>query len=367
MPRLFARSNHALGTLCLGLVISSTAHAELDPSLPPGGNFALENWSVTLAVDAQGGVTGKPLTLRPAQLSGPTGYSSPPSIYTSADGAMTFWAPLNGAASGGSSSPRSELREMIDPSSNAINWDSSGTALLDAQLKVMQVPSSDGTVIVGQVHGYNSAPLVLVYYRYNAISKTGRLIAKLQGTPIQGPPFWQHVIADDIKLGQAFTYQIRVERTESGPAVASVSANNGPAATMTMDPSWDTETFYFKAGSYLHSHGSSATEGALVKFYRLAASHPANGLTIVTNAALPVAKVGSPYAVTLQARGGTGAGTWRLVSGFPPKGLSLSADGVISGSPLPDAVSSKPNDLMVQVRDANGSTFAKKLSIIVRP
>lgn len=346
--------------------IAPFANAELKTGVAPGANIALQNWNITVPADANGNTNGQASTVYPPRLEGASGYTSQ-WFYTASDGAMSFWTPVNGATTGGSNHPRSELREMIDASTNAVNWDSYGTSILDAQAKVIQVPPSDGMVIVGQVHGHGSAPLVLVYYKYDAAKKTGKLYAKLQGTPIQGPPFWQHVVASDIRLGQAFTYQIKVSRSAGEPAIAAVSANNGVPATMTMAASWDPETFYFKAGSYLHTYGTSATEGALVKFYRLAASHPANGLTISSNAALANAKIGRPYSATLVARGGIGGGSFSLVSGFPPAGLSLARDGSISGTPLASPSTGKANDFTVQVRDANGATSAKKFSILVMP
>jgi hypothetical protein len=48
---------------------------------------------------------------------------------------------------------------------------------------------------------------------------------------------------------------------------------------------------------------------------------------------LPAAVVGIPYSVTLQAAGGRAPLTWSLVSGSLPTGLTLSAAGVISGTP----------------------------------
>ncbi|MES2818162.1 MAG: polysaccharide lyase family 7 protein [Pseudomonadota bacterium] len=354
-------------TLCLGAAVAPMASAELNSALPPGGNFALENWNITIPVDAHGGVSGPPLTLPPSTLSGPYGYSNRPYFYTEADGAMTFWAPLNGTTAGGSNSPRAEMRELLDPNSTRVNWNSFVTSFLDAQVRVLQVPNTDGLVIVSQVHGYQAAPLVLVYYRYDSRTGTGKIMTKLQGTPIQGPPYTQHVIASNIGLGQRFSYHVRVERPSGGPAVVSVSANGGPAASMQMEPSWDRETFYFKAGAYLHSNGSSASEGALVKFYQLAASHPAYDLTITSAGTLPSAGANRPYQVALQASGGFGGGTWRLVSGFPPAGLNLDSSGVISGTPLPSAVAPLPDEFMVQVRDANGSTYSKLFSILVQP
>lgn len=192
---------------------------------------------------------------------------------------MTFWTPINGATAGGSSSPRAELREMLDPTNLGVTWSGAGESVQDALLKVMQVPR-DGIVIVGQVHGYGSAPLILLYYRYDFAKQTGRVIAKLQGLPEQGPPYTNHVLATDIALGETFSYQMKVSHN-----VAMASANGGPVATMAMDPAWNSETFYFKAGAYLHMHGDSATEGARVKFYRLAASHPNDGLFVNSPAA----------------------------------------------------------------------------------
>ena len=340
--------------------------AELDPGLPPGGNFDLFHWNMLLPTDADGDTNGEPLLIQPYQLSGPTGYSRWPWFFTDTDGAMTIWAPVTGATTGGSRHPRSELRELLAPPSTAVNWDSFGKAKLDAQVRVMQVPR-DGIVIVGQVHGYYAAPLVMIYYRFNPLTQTGRLMVKLQGSPIQGPPFWQYMIADDIKLGQTFSYQINVERLPGGQALAYVSGNDGPYAMMLLDPSWDPKTFYFKAGAYLHTYGSNPFEGALVKFYRLAVSHPANGLAITSATTLPAARAGTPYQFTLQALGGMGGDTWRLVSGFPPQGLSLDSSGVLSGTPTTSAVSPLPNEFTVQVRDTNGNTDAKTLSVVVGP
>lgn len=364
MPPWHSHLNRLIGSTLLGSLLCTQAHADLYPSLPPGGNIALENWSLTVPADANGGTSGTATTIKPADLSGRYGYSSP-WFYTASDGAMTFWTPVNGAVAGGSPSPRSELREMMNPEDSSVTWNNAGTSFMDALVKVLQVPS-DGIVIIGQVHGYKVAPLILIYYKYDPVAKTGKVITKLQGLPEQGPPYYNHTLATGIKLGQAFSYQLKVSNNGSN-GIASASVNGGTAAQMTMDPAWDTQTFYFKAGSYLHMAGTSSTEGGRVKFYRLAASHPANGLLITSKSALPNATVGRSYSTRLQAEGGFGAGAWALVSGYPPKGLSLSRDGTISGTPDASAASSTPHSFMAQVKDANGNTYAKKFSILVSP
>ncbi|HLD65484.1 MAG TPA: polysaccharide lyase family 7 protein [Pseudomonas sp.] len=357
----FQHSQNALLGLCLlSGWLAGEAQADLYRGLPPGGNFALENWNLTVPADANGGTSGKALTLAPDQLSGNLGYQSP-WFRTDSDGAMTFWAPVNGATAGGSGSPRAELREMLDPSNLGVTWNAAGTSVQDALVKVTQVPS-DGIVIIGQVHGYGSAPLIMIYYRYDQVSRSGRVIAKLQGLPEQGPPFTNHTLASGVALGQVFSYQLKVSDN-----VAMASVNGGPPARMVMDPAWNGETFYFKAGAYLHMHGDSASEGGRVKFYRLAASHPNDGLLINSRAILPEARAGQPYLAQLYSTGGLGGATWKLMSGHPPAGLRMAADGVVSGTPEAGAAASTAHWFMVQVRDVNGSTQAKTFSLRVRP
>lgn len=360
-PTLRAARPRLLHVICTAgclLFCAPPASADLDESVSPGSNFALGNWSLTIPADSSGGVDGDALTLPASQLTGASGYRSS-WFYTEADGSMTFWTPVNGATKGGSGHPRCELREQLVPGSDGTNWDHHGISILDAQLKVMSVPS-DNIAIVGQVHGHGSPPLVLVYYRYNPSKKTGSLIAKFQPKPVQAPPYQVHTLASDIKLGQTFLYQIRV-----ADGVAAVSYNNGTPVTMTIGPEWEGEKYYFKAGSYLHMAGSAANEGAEVRFHRLAASHPNEGLKITNKAVLDEARAGSSYRATLKAGGGAGGYVWSLASGQPPAGLKLASNGVLSGTPATSAVSTRPHDFTASVRDANGNTLAKKFSIVV--
>jgi hypothetical protein len=64
----------------------------------------------------------------------------------------------------------------------------------------------------------------------------------------------------------------------------------------------------------------------------------------------PVGTVGSPYATTLTAAGGTGALTWKMAGGSLPAGLNFNtATGVISGTPTVAGTSA----FMVQITDAS--------------
>jgi hypothetical protein len=59
---------------------------------------------------------------------------------------------------------------------------------------------------------------------------------------------------------------------------------------------------------------------------------PAPALSITTSS-LPMATVGATYSTTLSASGGSGTKTWTVAAGSLPAGLSLSSNGVVSGTP----------------------------------
>src|ERR1043166_2284918 len=125
----------------------------LNPSLPPSGNFDLSHWKLTLPVDSNGTNIGTAAEIQVAQMI--TGYTNALYFYTASDGAMLFWCPVDGASTSGSDYPRSELREMLNPSSTSVNWFAYGTHILTAQCKLTQIPSSK-KVIIGQIHGFST-------------------------------------------------------------------------------------------------------------------------------------------------------------------------------------------------------------------
>ena len=74
----------------------------------------------------------------------------------------------------------------------------------------------------------------------------------------------------------------------------------------------------------------------------------------ISSAALPVAVINVPYSATLAATGGMKPYTWSVASGTLPAGLSLTADGTISGTPT--ALGN--TTFKVQVSDAQAPTAA---------
>lgn len=95
--------------------------------------------------------------------------------------------------------------------------------------------------------------------------------------------------------------------------------------------------------------------------------NPPPQFTILSPSALPVAAVGVPYRYELKATAGTAPYTWikkkKKKFGALPDGLSLSSDGVISGTPTTQGVS----DFTVIVSDMDDKQASKPLTLEVGP
>src|SRR5262249_11051471 len=82
---------------------------------------------------------------------------------------------------------------------------------------------------------------------------------------------------------------------------------------------------------------------------------------ITTAAPLPAGTVGTAYSQTLGATGGTVPYTWSLASGTLPAGLTLSAAGVISGTPTAAVTAT----FTAQVTDSASQIGTKLFSITI--
>ena len=83
----------------------------------------------------------------------------------------------------------------------------------------------------------------------------------------------------------------------------------------------------------------------------------------ISTASLPNGTVGVSYSSTLTASGGTPPYAWSVVSGSPPPGTTLSAAGVLSGSPTRSGQAL----FTVQVTDAAGKSTTQALAVTITP
>jgi len=234
----------------------------LSTNKPPGGNFNLTNFYLGLPVDSSGTTNGNSASVTAAQLT--AGYSNAFYFYTSpTDGAMTFWAFVNGATTSGSDYPRSELREQINPPSNTSNWVPYGVHLLTAQCRVTQV-ASNPKVIIGQIHCQTGNARPLLKLQFN-----NGVIEALVKTNSNFDPDYKFFF-QNVGLNNLITYQLKME---NGLLTTTVNGSNQSINVFATDPDWATNGLYFKAGSYCQDNVGPDTEGARVSFYALGRSH----------------------------------------------------------------------------------------------
>ncbi len=240
--------------VALALICWAIRSMALDPSQPPGGNFDLSHWYLTLPdSDAN--------TISPSSLI--EGYTHASWFYTDTDGAMVFWCPVTGGTTSGSSYPRAELRELLDGSSTTVNWPPWGMHVLNVQCKIRELPSN-GRTVIGQIHSYISPAPALVLIK----TIDGVLNAQVRNT-VAGSTYTYYPMAN-LVLNDMITYQIRLV---NGLLTVNINGATQSVNIYQADPAWTNQMFYFKAGSYCHDTDGPSTEGSRVSFYQLSASH----------------------------------------------------------------------------------------------
>jgi len=81
----------------------------------------------------------------------------------------------------------------------------------------------------------------------------------------------------------------------------------------------------------------------------------------ITSTTIPDAKAGTPYSVTLTETGGLSPYSWSVSSGALPAGLTLSSNGIVSGTPS----TSGSTTFSVALVDSNGFTATQSFTMIV--
>lgn len=362
------------------LGVLATGVTALNPAVPPGRNFDLTRWGTQLPIKTPEDPTGR-LSLFGSvdQLSGTAmqTYTSPWFYTNPGDGAMRFYAPITGDRL--SDFPRSELRESYTATQS--DWfESYGTATLNATVRIHQVPDVTKSVIIGQiksVNGVTNVGIALLRYTAGAIyADVGFSPGSEGGTRLTFP----HVGAAPTDL---ISYQLK---TVPGAVLVTVNGTTQAALIDDTRTGWPAAAVYFKAGDYCQGNpqtegpNSAPDNGASTAFHALNITHITSTLRIATTA-LPDGAAAVPYAQTLQAGNSSGALTWSLLRGVVPNnlanatgaipmgglppGLTLSRDGVISGTPDVYDAGKRYDNIALLVTDATGASAVQTLSIAI--
>ena len=289
----------------ISVVPKSAGGTGLSPDLPPGQNFDLASWYLSVPSDENR--DGKSDTINELQLV--KGYEDKRFFYTADDGGMVFRCPVQGAkTSANTSFTRVELREMLRRGDKSIstkgpgknNWVFSTApdrvkrsaggvdGRLEATLAVNHVTTTGkasevGRVIIGQIHAKDDEPIRL-YYRKLPHHQNGTIYAahEVKG---QKDDVYYPIIGDrrnsapdpagGIPLNAKFSYIIDAKGDILNVAIR---RDGQDIATETMDMSasgyaTDDEYMYFKAGVYNQNKTGEPDDYVQATFYALRNSH----------------------------------------------------------------------------------------------
>jgi hypothetical protein len=225
----------------------------LEARNPPGANFDLSHWKLQLPDATATEISAAQLT---------AGFTNS-FFYSDSDGTMVFSCPVTGGTTSGSIFPRCELREMLDPDDETVNWTGYGTHILEGQCKVTQIPSTRRTFIA-QIHGFNETADPLLKLRYD-----NRVVEALVRETVTATNDTCFPLAT-VDLGDVIAYQIKMT---DGFLSVTVNGTSQSVNMFQLDPAWTNRTFYFKAGNYCQDNAGTPDEGAVVSFYQLNVNH----------------------------------------------------------------------------------------------
>jgi PKD repeat protein len=342
----------------LALCLAGAAAWALNPSFPPGSNFNLNNWKLQLPT-SNGVLTAASGTVdeeTPAQLT--AGFTNT-YFYTGSDGSMVFWAPDDGARTGGSTHPRSELREELVPGNDNVNWTVYGTHIMTAQCKVLQVPSDTEKVCIGQIHEPDTKPdgsasanneqMIMFDLEslkiYVNINLDGDLSSSFSQTLISG---------SGVALSNTINYTMSMVNGELMIVVNNITNSwnllSGTNYEGHIAQNWSiasSNTLYFKAGDYNQTTNTCncATDGSRVAFYALTRY---DAPSITNQPASQTVSVGSNVTFSVGALGSPPLGYAWLLNNTP---INQATNAILT---IPDAQLTNAGNYSVAVTDLTG-------------
>jgi len=241
----------------LAFWISVLSARALDPGKPPGEQFDLTHWKLTLPTDRAGAFSGPPEEIGVPALAG--GYHGP-YFFTDQDGSMGFKTPVNGATGGTSNHPRCELREML-PSGQQHNWTAGsegGAHRLNATCAVdSDSVGNGGQVSIGQIHAKDpNIAAIMLFYDNKENQGALRVHVKKKVTEDPGESHRFTPIGLNVPgthKTKPISYELKLASDDAGHVIFTAIVNGETWSEQVSDfdaHAWKTATFYFKAGSY---------------------------------------------------------------------------------------------------------------------
>ena len=221
---------------------------------------------------------GSPTEITPTQLAG--GFTNA-NFYTAADGSMAFWCPVDGVTTGGSSYPRSELREEINGLADDDAYWTIGqfpVSELTATLKVQQYPNdaSEQRVIIGQDPRHQFPGHQAQLRTRQGLRRERNQVNQNTTTTDTESDYTVPTGVSDLTTNTVFSYDIKTVYSNS-TATLYISVN-GNAPTGIVETAWISggcRTACISRREYCQESGTSTSIGAQVAFYALSVTHGA--------------------------------------------------------------------------------------------
>lgn len=304
---MFLQKTVVISSLFLLIICCTTIANEsltLSAERPPGHNFELIDWNISLPVDTN--KDGQVDTIPAVYLE--KGFEYKPYFYTADDGGMVFTAFVDGVkTSKNTKYTRSELREMLRRGDNSVkvkgvtknNWVFSSVrgktqrqaggvdGRLDATLAVNNVTVTGkdyqiGRVIIGQIHAKDDEPARL-YYR--KLPNNNKGVVYLAHEPRKGDEQYYEFNGsrandiddpiDGIALDEKFSYTIDVKGDILTVTLSREGKEDITQVVNMKDSGYHKrdQYMYFKAGVYNQNNSGDPKDYVQATFYRLENSH----------------------------------------------------------------------------------------------
>jgi poly(beta-D-mannuronate) lyase len=240
----------------------------------PSGNFDLTHWYLTLP--SAEAVSTNELN---------SGYQYVGVFYTDTrNGGMVFNCPNIAGHTPNSTHSRTELREVLNPANSSMsdasnNWTTARGGTMNAAVRIDHASttgtSNVGNVVIGQIHG-PTTEVVRLHFVKLPTESTGRLYAAMEdisGHGVHSPDLVSNASGDGIRLGERFTYQIRLYGTTLTVYIGRVD-HPTVKYVRTIDSGYVGKNLYFKAGVYNQDNTGSTADYVQATFFKLTHTHP---------------------------------------------------------------------------------------------
>lgn len=175
---------------------------------------------------------------------------------------VTMRAPVGGPVTSGASSTRCEWRELNADGSNIAFDALTGTHVLHGRSTIRHAPPNNPGIVLAQLHNGSADRLTFLTQRVAAYpdpTGTWRLRFRLNGTSVAGELVPAGIAnIQDVDFEWKIEIASNVARFYLGDMVTPVYTSGAAALTSTGSASW-----YFKAGCYLQTPASGATDDLL--------------------------------------------------------------------------------------------------------